>query len=121
MSPTSYQTAPPRGGPCMVLRPNGATKSPRLRGSDRTREARWAFAEFTAHRVVGIAQIAVVPERVRAPAVARQACESLGQFTGDFGRAREVLILLLAQPRQRVPDVDASARRVRSIRATAVV
>src|SRR5205823_11896911 len=53
----------------------------------------------------GVEQVADVAERVCAALVAHQLGQFDRQSSRDVGWAREVLVLLLPQPRQRVTDV----------------
>ncbi len=61
------------------------------------------------HRIL---QIAEVPEGVGPTSVADELGQILVERAGDLGRASQVLVLLLPQPRQRVPDVDAQTTPV---------
>src|SRR5262245_58964254 len=68
-----------------------------------------------------VAQVVDVAERVGAARVAHEAQERLRELTRDLGRHGEVLVLLLPQPRARVGQVQPLARRLRAVRAGAVV
>ena len=84
--------------------------------SDVRREAGRAIV-VAVQRLHRIPEVAEVAERVRAALVPDESGQLGRELTRDLGRAREVLVLLLAQPRERVSDVDAAARRVGAVRA----
>ena len=62
---------------------------------------------WAVHGLHRILQVSEVPERVRAPPVPDQLREVFVDRASDLGRAGEVLVLLLPQPRERVAHVDA--------------
>ena len=101
-------SSPPR---CPApVHPATAPKVPTSCAQDAVVKLGGTVGVLTAHRVVRIVQVAVVAQRVRTPPVAREPGQILGQLARNLGRAREVLVLLLPQPRQRVAHVDAAAR-----------
>ena len=62
----------------------------------------------------------VVAERVLAHRVADQRLQLGVERAGDLGRARQVLVLLLAQPAEGVRDVEPGAVAVGAVLAAAV-
>src|SRR5262249_33491231 len=67
-----------------------------------------------------IARVVDVAECVRAEAVAHEALNAFGKRARSLERHRQGLVLLLAQPPERVVDVDSGAYRVAAIGAATV-
>ncbi len=78
-------------------------------------------ADAGTHGLDRVAQVVDVAQRVRPAVVAHEAEQIDGQGLGHLARHREVLVLLLAQPRDGVGDVEPDAGRGRAVGAAPVV